>query len=174
MSTAVVVPVEEYLSTSYEPDREYVDGRLVERNVGEYDHSRLQYLIGVYLGAREDQVRICGFTEQRVRIPQRKRFRIPDVCVMPVPHKREPVLTEPPLLVVEILSPDDTVAELIDRIEDFLTLGVKSIWIVDPRKRTVATVDADGTQPVRDLRPASETPAGPLVVDFNEIFQKLS
>jgi hypothetical protein len=32
------VPVEEYLNTSYDPDREYVDGQLVERHVGEHFH----------------------------------------------------------------------------------------------------------------------------------------
>ena len=32
MAASVSVPVEEYLSTSYEPDREYVDGELLERH----------------------------------------------------------------------------------------------------------------------------------------------
>ena len=36
-----LVSVEEYLNTSYDgADREYVDGRIVERNLGEKDHSR--------------------------------------------------------------------------------------------------------------------------------------
>ena len=35
-------PLSEYLATSYRPDREYVDGEVKERNVGEYDHSRPQ------------------------------------------------------------------------------------------------------------------------------------
>lgn len=41
--------VEEYLRTTYRPDREYVDGRLVDRHVGEYTHSRLQFLIAMIL-----------------------------------------------------------------------------------------------------------------------------
>src|ERR1035441_8349759 len=36
MATFTSVPVEEYLRTFYDPDREYVDGQLVERHVGEY------------------------------------------------------------------------------------------------------------------------------------------
>lgn len=52
MATFPGVPVEEYLRTSYDPDREYVDGRLVERHVGEYSHSRLQTLITIILGSR--------------------------------------------------------------------------------------------------------------------------
>jgi hypothetical protein len=30
-----MVPVEEYLATSYEPDREYFEGQLLEKNRGE-------------------------------------------------------------------------------------------------------------------------------------------
>jgi hypothetical protein len=50
-----MVSVEEYFSTSYDPDVEYVDGELVERNVGETDHGRLQILIAADLLDREQQ-----------------------------------------------------------------------------------------------------------------------
>ena len=36
------VPVEEYLSTSYQPDCEYDEGVVVERNLGEIEHAFLQ------------------------------------------------------------------------------------------------------------------------------------
>lgn len=49
MSGVAVVPVQEYLSTSYRPDCEYLDGTLLERNVGEWDHSKLQARMIVYL-----------------------------------------------------------------------------------------------------------------------------
>jgi len=42
MTTKPFVSVEEYLKTSYEPDRDYVDGEVQARNVGERDHSILQ------------------------------------------------------------------------------------------------------------------------------------
>lgn len=43
--------MEEYLSTSYRPDREYVDGVGLERNLGERDHSALQSFLTVFLGS---------------------------------------------------------------------------------------------------------------------------
>lgn len=49
------IPLNEYLDTSYRPDREYIDGKLRERNVGESDHSRLQALLIGYLVNRERQ-----------------------------------------------------------------------------------------------------------------------
>jgi hypothetical protein len=45
MITSAAVPVEEYLQTTYHPDKEYVGGQLVERNVGEHDHCLLQSLL---------------------------------------------------------------------------------------------------------------------------------
>ena len=42
MKATMLVPVEEYLRTSYRPDRDYVDGEVLERNLGEHDHSDLQ------------------------------------------------------------------------------------------------------------------------------------
>ena len=42
MAISALIPVSEYLSTSYDPDCDYVDGQVQERNVGEEDHSDLQ------------------------------------------------------------------------------------------------------------------------------------
>ena len=39
MATTSFVPVEEYLNTSYEPDCEYVDGEMLQRNMGEPEHA---------------------------------------------------------------------------------------------------------------------------------------
>jgi hypothetical protein len=61
MAVATLVPIEEYLSTSWDPDREYVAGRLIERNVGELDHSYLQSLMAKLLWTR-DGSRICRDT----------------------------------------------------------------------------------------------------------------
>lgn len=89
---------------------EYVDGQLVERHVGEWRHGRLQHLISVEFLFRE-LGRFLTFTELRVRISfKQPRYRIPDVCAVVLPYTPEPVLTRPPHLVVEIVSPDDSVA----------------------------------------------------------------
>jgi hypothetical protein len=57
------IPVEKYLRTSYDPDMEYVDGRLCERSVGERPHSRTQIIIGSILKAREADRGFGAFTE---------------------------------------------------------------------------------------------------------------
>src|ERR1039457_3356529 len=102
MATTTIVPVEEYLRTSYDPDMEYVDGALLERNVGERRHSRLQFLIGLELGPRE-RGRSHPYTEERGRFFPRPKYRFPDLCVVSLPYQRESVFPPPPHLIIEIL-----------------------------------------------------------------------
>src|SRR5262252_2930594 len=103
MVTSSAIPVEEYLRTTYDPDMEYVNGQLVERNVGEHDHSRFQHLLDMELGTRERERRFRVFTEQRVRVSDEPRYRIPDLCVKALPYKKTPILVQPQL-VIEIVS----------------------------------------------------------------------
>ena len=55
MQTGELMSIREYLSTSFRPDCDYVDGEIVERNVGEYDHSRLQGAIIFHLFERRKE-----------------------------------------------------------------------------------------------------------------------
>jgi len=178
MTVATAIPLEEYLATSYEPDREYVDGQLLERNAGEHDHSRLQALLANYFVAMEKRFPIRVFTEQRVRVVaegDRIRYRIPDVCVMLRPYRKERVLTEAPLIAIEILSPDDTMMSMMARLEDFRSLGIRHIWVVDPARRKVYELQSDlETASMSEVNGAvlTVTQFG-VSVDFNQIFREL-
>ena len=134
MVTAVVVSLAEYLETSYRPDREYVDGELRERNVGKWEHARVQLLLAGWFLNHELEWSVVGSTEQRVRVSA-DRVRIPDLVVLR-PGPQPDVLTDPPLLVVEILSPDDTYSDTQERAADYLAMGVGTVWIIDPKTRT--------------------------------------
>jgi Uma2 family endonuclease len=170
MATATIVPVEEYLRSNYDPDVEYVDGQLVERNVGEWRHSRLQSLILALLCSRE-QDRFLTFTEQRVQVSSKPlRFRIPDVCVVALPYPPEPVLTRPPQLAIEIVSPDDRVADILEKVAEYLKAGVPHIWMPDPYRHTLQIADNDGFRPVPSLVAETELVG---VVDFASLFAKL-
>src|SRR5947209_18114738 len=133
MAAAIHVSLAEYLSTEYEPDCEYVDGVVEERNVGKGKHSETQTLVTMLLGAR---VKIQGFkvrVEQRVQLSNSK-IRIPDVCVIPYDDKDE-VIQSPPALWVEILSPEDRWGRVQAKIDDCLRFGVGTLWIIDPYSR---------------------------------------
>ncbi|MGI8990337.1 MAG: hypothetical protein ACR2I2_12265 [Bryobacteraceae bacterium] len=66
MSSATLIPVSEYLATSYRPDRDYVDGFVLERNLGEWDHSRLQMAVSGWFFMRRRELGIHVVPEQRV------------------------------------------------------------------------------------------------------------
>jgi Uma2 family endonuclease len=170
MATITIVPVEEYLRTTYEPDMEYVDGQLVERQVGEWRHSLLQSALAALLRGRA-QGRFVAFTEQRMQISANpRRYRIPDVCVVALPYAPEPVLTRPPHLVIEIVSPDDSFADVLGKVAEYLKAGVPHIWMPNPYKRTLHVADQDGIRVCQDL--IAETA---LVgrIDFGELFAEL-
>ena len=131
MSSVAVVSVEEYLSTSYRPDCDYVDGEVVERNVGEYPHSSWQACLVIWFGNRQREWNIRVLPEQLIRVSA-TRFRIPDVCVLLRDQPIEPVFTRPPLICIEILSPEDSLRKTQERAGDYLSFGVANVWILDP------------------------------------------
>jgi Uma2 family endonuclease len=143
MATATLTSIEEYLRTSYSPDCEYVDGLIVERNLGELTHGRIQRQLILYLGNRSEQLRIEVIPEQRVQVSP-TRFRVPDVIVIKTPHDGGQIITSPPHICIEILSKDDTMEDMQSRIDDYLTFGVPYIWIVSPRNRKAFVVTSEG------------------------------
>jgi Uma2 family endonuclease len=143
METATLVPVEEYLRTHYDPDCEYVDGRIVERNLGEIPHSSIQANVIVYLGARAKKFGIKVLPEQRVQVSP-TRFRIPDVTVLRLPLLDDRIVTTPPFICIEILSKDDTMEYMQEKIDDYLNFGVPYVWIINPRSRKAYVVTKAG------------------------------
>lgn len=138
----------EYLATSYRPDCEYLDGIVVERNLGERDHSRLQGKLYILLSRYEESSELFAFPEQRLQVKSR-RYRVPDICVTRgLPP--EQIFTTPPLLCVEVLSPEDSLGSMRDRINDYLVFGVENIWLIDPKKKLTFIADAMGIHEVSD------------------------
>src|ERR1044071_5665842 len=128
MATGTLVTLEEYLHADYEVDCDYVDGVIEERNVGEWDHSSLQTAIAAFFFARGKQWKLRVATEQRIRLKPR-RYRIPDVCVILEPGPFDQIISVPPFICIEILSPEDRTMRTQARIDDFLVFGVRYVWM---------------------------------------------
>jgi Uma2 family endonuclease len=165
MSARTLISVEDYLASAYEPDCDFVDGHIEERNVGEVTHARLQLRIGAYLLARYESQGIVGMTEVRVQI-RPSRFRVPDVCVT-LGEPGEEVLTKPPFICIEILSPEDRMSRVEVRINDYLAMGVPYVWVLDPETKQAFT--ATGLQEVKSGVLKTENPT--LEVPLGEIFR---
>lgn len=157
MSTATMVSVSQYLETSYRPDCDYLEGEILERNVGEWDHSRLQALLSGYLLSREKQWGILVVVEQRVQV-KATRFRIPDISVLDG-EPDGPILRRPPFLCIEILSPRDSMQEMQERIDDYIAFGVPHVWVIHPKTRRAFTYSQEGMREAKDGILSTENPA---------------
>lgn len=113
VGTKTAISVEEYLHTSFPGIApEYQDGELVERASPDYPHGRTQALMGACFGSlrRELPVYACLGTWMKIR---EGLYLIPDVAVF-WPSRPSSVPDSPPLIAIEILSPDDRLAAVRD------------------------------------------------------------
>jgi Uma2 family endonuclease len=60
------------------------------------------------------------------------RFRVPDAAVLDRSLPVERIITHPPIAVFEVLSPEDTLSRLKRKLEDYRTMGIPHIWVIDP------------------------------------------
>lgn len=147
MATQVQVPVEEYLTTSYSPDRDYVDGEVRERNVGEYPHSKVLRCLLAFFERLVRDHRLYPAPELRVKVAP-SRYRVADLAVFAGEEPSENVPSQPPLMAVEILSRDDRWVDVLEKLEDYRRWGVRHIWLADPWLRRLLVYTGEGFRSV--------------------------
>jgi Uma2 family endonuclease len=136
MSTKVLMGVDEYLRTSFEgPDCEYLDGVVVERNMGELPHGDVQSTLGMLLRQLRRRLGIRVVTEIRIQISP-TRYRVADLAVWRDDNIGNRIPTVPPFLAIEILSPEDRITRMQPKIAEYLSIGVEWIWLIDPIEKS--------------------------------------
>jgi Uma2 family endonuclease len=150
MDSRVLMSLEEYLHASFDgPDRDYVDGEVMERNMGELPHAAVQMELAYRLRNLAATLGLKVLPAIRIQVSS-TRFRVADVAVWLPGDIGRRIPTVPPFLVVEVLSAEDRLVRLQPKIQDYLSHGVAWVWIVDPAER-------------RALRYSSGDPGGLLV-----------
>jgi Uma2 family endonuclease len=167
MAIATQMSVEEYLRTSFDPDCEYVDGEVLDRNVGELDHGSVQKLLLVYLAAREKRIGIYTIQEQRLQI-NKTHYRIPDLMILEGGKPKEQIITRPPLVCIEVLSPKDRMSRMQKKVIDYLAFGVRYVWVLDPQTREAFVYTDAGMREAKDVL-RTENPA--IEIPLSEIFE---
>ncbi|MFN0170769.1 MAG: Uma2 family endonuclease [Bryobacteraceae bacterium] len=166
MALKTGVAVEEYLRTTFEgPDREYLDGAVVERNMGDGPHSGAQTrLIEIFYEIRK-RCPLLARAELRFR-RSANRFLIPDVAVFrdQVPAERIPA--EPPFAAIEILSAEDRYGEVMAKLAEYSQWGVAHVWLVDPNRGKLYRYVTAGVTEVE----AFEIPEFDCRIQAGEIF----
>ncbi|MBB5065031.1 Uma2 family endonuclease [Granulicella mallensis] len=170
MASSVLVPVSEYLASSYHPDRDYIDGELKERNMGEEAHAEVQAILARIIGNHRAEWGVRVMTEVRVQTLA-THFRIPDVCVVPSSRPRGTVIRYAPTLCIEILSPEDRMSNVQEKVNEYARFGVPSIWVIDPQQRVGYHASLHGFEQPADgvLRVVGS----PIEISLAEIFAEL-
>jgi Uma2 family endonuclease len=169
-TTPALLSIDEYLRTNYKPDADFVNGELEERHVGEHTHNFIQGLLYYLFTANAEAWGTEAIVEQRIRIGS-DQVRVCDVAVIGADDRFEEVLTVPPMICIEILSPEDRIprAELV--LADYLAMGVPNIWLIDPMRRIAYTFNATGLHRADAAR--LSVPGTPIRLDLTEFFAKL-
>src|SRR6266581_5139673 len=122
MSTKALAPVEEYLRMRFEgPDPEYLDGELLERNLGGDSHSAAQARLVILFGKWLDRFPFHIRVELHMKLAP-ARIRIADLAVfLEKPPERIP--SSPPFVAIEIVSPGDRYVEIYDKLAEYRGWG---------------------------------------------------
>src|SRR5882672_3090488 len=171
MSAKVLMGVDEYLKTSFDgPDCEYLDGEVVERNMGELPHGDVQTRLASLLWQHRKSLGIRVVTEIRIQI-NGTRYRVADVAVWRSGNIGDRIPIVPPFLAIEILSPEDRITRMQPKIVEYLTIGVEWIWLIDPIEKSAICYSQQNpagvlTDVLRTTSPAIEiTLASALDID---------
>ena len=165
MSSAITsLSVVEYLSGSFTPACEYIDGTLRQKPMPTKLHAFMQFLLVTLL--REQGVE--ALAEVSVRVSP-TRYLIADVIADVAIE--DPYPTHPVNLCVEILSPEDRLSAVFTKCEEYHAWGVLCCWVLDPVKQTAWEYHA-GCDPAKmDL--GATLRAGKLAISLNELFARL-
>ncbi len=117
-----------------------------------FPHGNLQVILGSWFQAHAREWRIKVAVETRTRVTGSK-VRLPDLVVVPRDVSAvQGVLESPPLIAIEVLSPDDSYHDLRQRARDLRAMGTANVWLIDPAERTIALWDGLTWQPFQDER----------------------
>ena len=156
------MPIEEYLHRTEKPHCEYLDGMLRPKAMPTTLHAWIQSVL-ILLLSRQGKLALSELT-----LPVTPTtYLIPDVTV--VARLQLPYPTEPAILCVEIMSPDDDLGATYAKCRNYHAWGVPYCWVVDPVRRTAWEYHKG-----HERRPIVSTlRAGDIVVSLDELFAGL-
>jgi|HubBroStandDraft_6_1064221.scaffolds.fasta_scaffold136430_1 Uma2 family endonuclease len=167
MAAPAYLSIVEYLNTTYEPDLEYVDGQLVERKAGKWEHARIQAILAAWFLTHEEEWSVQTATDIRTRVAW-TRVRLPDVLLVGLDRQPD-VVEEPPVLAVEILSDGDTYAETQRKCAEYILMGAQAAWIISTMNRTARQWDGTSWQETTRLEVAGTA----IYVELSYLWDKL-
>lgn len=121
----------EYLTSDFEIDPDFVDGHIEERSMGGIEHTNWERALMRWFLADHGFSPLIASPEVTIRVAE-GRYRIADVAVFLEPPQGA-VVSDPPLAVVEILSPSDSFRRVKGRMRDYEQMGVRNLFVIESR-----------------------------------------
>ena len=163
--STTLIPVEEYLQSSYDPSREYRDGVLTPKTMPTRKHARLQ---GRLFKLIDDGFPDFEAATELTVCLREGRYLVPDVAVERCDRVQDPYPVEPIHLCIEILSPGDRLSEVIAKAEEYHEWGVPTVWIIDPEERSAWQFTRG--HGLREVRAGSTLEADPISLPLDAVF----
>ncbi len=122
---------------------ELIEGRIVTRTPTGDEHGTIEFNLGSGVRAFVRRGNLGRVTGGEVGIYIRRKpdtVRAADIVVVSSERRAKPTkgyLEVAPELVVEIMSPTDRWHEVRGKLDDYFSIGVERVWIVEPERRTV-------------------------------------
>lgn len=155
IKTGTQLTLEEFLAL---PDGdiyyEFVDGQAIPKVSPKYFHSTLQAAFLILIRAWcKGKGRVGSEWAILLKRQGKDWAPIPDLTYisyerLPKSWRKNEACPALPELVIEIISPDQTMKEFEDKAKDYLTAGVSRVWVVDPEKISIRIFFADGSSQV--------------------------
>lgn len=164
-----MVSVEEYLSTNYRPNCDYIDGVLRQKPWPAWNHGILQSRLGQLIEQGFPQFEPASEVTVKIRPG---KYLVPDLIVQRRDRIQYPYPTDPVHLCIEILSPEDRMSEVMAKCEEYHAWGVETAWIVDPESKR-AWVYRSGERPL-EVPPAGSLTADSISIPLQDVLSVLS
>lgn len=161
---AFSITPEQYLATQFEREPELVRGEIAEGPSPTFQHGNIQLRMGSRLMALQRSYPVFTGVEVRVRIAP-DLYRIPDISMWKGVAP-ESVPAAPPLVIIEISSPDDRLDAMLQKLEEYRVWGVQHIWLIEPEIKRIHVYDHGSLREVSRL----ELPQFGFSVTAHQVF----
>jgi Uma2 family endonuclease len=180
ISPGTQLTLEEFLALPEgDVNYEFADGQAVPKVSPKYFHSTLQAALLLFIRTWcKGKGRVGAEWAILLKHQGQDWAPVPDLTYisyerLPKSWKRNEACPALPELVIEIISPDQTMKEFEDKAKDYFAAGVSRVWVVDPDAISIRVFFPDGSSQVyTDAKPIVDTLLPELELTTRQIFEE--
>ncbi|MCL1800883.1 MAG: Uma2 family endonuclease, partial [Promicromonosporaceae bacterium] len=159
---------EQYLALPEQPKAEWVNGMAILMPPAAWPHNYILLNIAIALANQLPEAIVLPDSGLRMYKTSRS-YRVPDIMVSDHPPTDRVWIDDPPVAVVEVLSPGTITNDLLFKSVEYANLGIQQYWVAHPDTRVVSvfgnkgdTWDENAIVVVDEHNPEAELTVGDL------------